>query len=95
MVSSSHIRTFLIGDATYHHRLYNDRVECTHGTDLVLTYTADNKVLDKTGKVIGHWQLDRFRTWRFYGESGISIIFREDLLRAEVELSKMYIQGEL
>jgi hypothetical protein len=95
----SHVSYFLAAGRVYEHVIYpseDDRIECLDDDmQVVLTYTRNGQVLDKHKRQIGRFimreydwiyqDLHETRQWRF----------GSDLLKAEVGVSQMYINGEL
>lgn len=98
---SSHLSSFSLGDKLYKHVIFideDDRVELQDGRGTtVLTYTADCVVYDKDKSLLGMFSMDGRGRWLFQGRGKHSqpYTFTHDLLEAEVEVSKMYLNGEL
>lgn len=92
---------FRLNGKFYQHVLYiadDDRVECQDDKkNMVLTFTADSYVFDKNKTQIGRCRM-KFRTdeWVFVQEGDdTEIDMGRDLLRGEVEIAKMYLEGKL
>lgn len=91
------IRRFRVTSAIYEHVIFpseDDRVECRNMYgEVILTYTADCRVLDKHKRQIGEMDLNE-NIWSFViGKK--TFVFDTDLIEAEFGVSEMYIRGEL
>ena len=67
--------------------LQNDKGEC------LLTHTARCDVITPAGKHVGFWNMQNC-LWNFH-YNGKVLAYGRDLLAAEVEVSKLYLKGEL
>lgn len=95
----SYIDAFIFNDEVFEHVIFtdeDDRVECRDGDGKVrLTYTTNCRVLDGGKKLIGRWSMPD-NQWIFIPEGeGQQRTYGRDLLKAEVEVSKLYIAGTL
>lgn len=97
----SFIDMFSLNGEKYEHSLYymdDDRVECTDSRGkVVLMYTANSYVYDADKKMLGTFHMTSEHSWYFRPVGGgEKIVFdNHSILKAEVELSKRYIKGEL
>lgn len=105
-MSASVIDRFFVGSDLYFHVIHtdDDRIELQDdGGNVVLTYTANGYVVKPDKSYIGRFHLrDNMhrRSWVLakLGEEPGSpdvLVFGHDLIRAEIDLSKMFIKGEL
>ena len=97
--TASPVGSFLLGNCLYSHSIFcadDDRVELQDNKgNTLMTYTANCAVLDKDGEEVGRWNMDNNR-WVYYNFSDKQeITFKYDLLEAEMEVSKMFLKGEL
>lgn len=99
MADSSHLKTFRGNQQTIlSHDIYfdDDRVECTNSRtgELILTYDASCNVYDASSNVIARSHT-RDNVWYFQKEDDtiIEVNCGNDLLKAEVEFSKLYVEG--
>lgn len=100
MADSSHLKTFRGNQLTIlSHDIYfdDDRVECTNAEtgELILTYDASCNVYDASSNVIARSHTTSNNVWYFEKEDGkiIEVNCGNDLLKAEVEFSKLYVEG--
>lgn len=100
MANSSHIKTFRANETTVlSHDIYfdDDRVECTDAGSgqLILTYDASCNVYDASSNIIARSRTTRENVWYFEKEDGtiIEVNCGNDLLKAEIEFSKLYVEG--
>lgn len=84
----------------YRHMLFpfDDRIECRNAqNEIILTYTGRCAVLNAEGKQIGRIFLHRVPTTSYFfsSEGNADLDIGPHLLIGEMELSKLYIAGEL
>lgn len=91
----STIECFAVNGKFYEHVIFpaDDRVELLsfNGT-VLLTYTSDCKVMQE-GERIGSFRMGRDYTWTYHSKgNGKSMSFGKDLLAAEIEFSKSWLE---
>lgn len=95
---STSVGSFHLNGKWYDHQIYcadDDRVECLDEDDnLILIFTSDCHVLDHNKQQVGTFHMVSGQTW-IYVDSISTRQYGTDLLKAEIEVAKLYIQGEL
>lgn len=93
---ASHIESFTAGGAIYRHVIFcsdDDRVEMQDDSGkTILTFTSDCEVHDELSGQIGTFHMrgdDHHWDYKQIGQG--TITFGQDLLKAEVEVSKLYL----
>lgn len=96
---STSVGSFHLNGKWYDHRIYcadDDRVECLdEDGNVILTFTANCHVLDNDKQELGKWKTNNSYQWYVKLNNQKMFSFGTDLLEAEMEVSKMYIKGEL
>lgn len=98
---ASFIGGFIHDDKCYEHWIFcseDDRIECVEmeTNTIVLTYTANCYVKDMDGNHLGTWHTTgKNMQWYFKSFTGKEYHFGTDLLKAELNLSDMYLRGEV
>lgn len=100
MANSSHLKSFRGNQLTIlSHDIYfdDDRVECTNAITgaVILTYDANCNVYDASSNLIARSRTNSQNVWYFEKEDGTIIETHcgRDLLKSEVQFSKLYFEG--
>lgn len=98
-VEASFIEAFDLNGVAYMHHIFcseDDRVELSdEDNNVLLTYTANCYVFDKDKKHVAYVSMDKNYCWYFKTDNEEYAFGMRDLLKAEVEFSKLYIQGAI
>lgn len=94
-MSLSHIKTFEHNEKVYHHYINTNTDAVSlfdENKEILLTYYNDASAITPSGAHYGRFSYKNYPNWSWQGADGNDIQqFGKDLLAAEVEVSKMFI----